>query len=59
MGGLVVETKEGLGRPAMQTRWFGVTGGGGRRRPGVTDWSWVSMLQLTEKSQTERERVYI
>ena len=56
MGGPVVETKEGLGRPAVEIGWFGLTGGGRRRRPGVTGWSWVSMLQLTEKSHKERER---
>ena len=54
-----METKEGLDRPAVEIGWFGVIGGGGRRRPGVTDWSWVSMLQITKKSQTQRERVYI
>ena len=52
----MVETKEGLDRPAVEIGWFGVIGGGGRRRPGVIGWRWVSRLQLTHR-ETERVRI--
>ena len=48
-----------MGRPAVETGWFGVTGGGSTRRPMVTGWIWVSMLQLTEKSERARESICI
>ena len=57
MDGPVVETKEGLGWSMVETRWFRTTKGGGRRRSGVTSWSWASRLQLKEKSQRERESI--
>ena len=44
MGEMVVEAEEGLGMLTVEIVWFGVTGGGGRRRPRVTDESWVSGL---------------
>ena len=55
MGELVVKTEEGLSMLAEEIGWFRVTGGGGRRRPKVTGESWGSGLQLTEKSERERE----
>ena len=57
MGETVVETEESLGMLAVEIGWFGVTEGGGRRRPRVTDESWVFGLQFTEKSEREREYV--
>ena len=57
MGETVVETEESLGMLAVEIGWFGVTGGGERRRPRVTGESWVSGLQVTEKSEREREYV--
>ena len=44
MGEPMVETEEGLSMLAKEIGWFRMTGGGGRRRPRVTDESWVSGL---------------